>query len=774
MKNILFTLRKLKKNKASNSLGIAALVVGLVCVMYIFLWIADEVRHDRFHANLERIFVVHAYLEGGPEKITFGGCPPAVSTAIEAEMPEVEKTCRYIPAYSEMLVTSGSKRFMEGVAFADYSLFDIFSFPFIHGGSNSSDAEDQVILTESAAQRYFGKSNPVGEILQLNNKLDLMVSGVIQDIPSHSTIDFDMVIPLENLKMYYSNDNFLSTWYNNSFRTFGLLNRPEAFEAVASSVTNRIQQEMPESTNFLRAYLFKDGYLYERNHIRNIRIFGIIAILVLVSAILNFINLATAKSSKQAKETGLRKTIGASRWNVVRIIYSEVAIIGALAFVLAVLLAIVGLPLFNNTIGKNIDLSTLFAWIPISILIGVYVLTVFLAGSYPAFFLSSFSPIQTLSSNYQTTKGRGIFRNSMVVMMFAVSIVLLSSTLIIGKQTEYMQQMELGFEKDQLLYVKLQGKLGKHAETLREELKRSSGVLSGSVVSNLPNSIGNNGEGWSWEGKDPMFKPLVTNWRTDEHMLETFGATMAEGDYLRQQRQGIVINKTFARMIGWDSFVGRSLNGYGTEYPILGVMNDIHFNELSESVEPMVIGLGESWSQNYLVLKVAKTDVKETIDNIIAECEKIEPAFPVDYAFLDDEYNRQLKSEIVLGKLVGIFSIFTVIVLCLGLLGLVLFLTEQKIKEIGIRKCLGESVPSIVGRFVKLFLISGCLAGLVASPITWMVMNRWLEGYAFRTQITVWVFLVSGLIAVSIAVITVLWQSWRAATRNPVEALRYE
>lgn len=774
MKISLSIFRKLRKNKTTTSLGIAGLVVGIMCVVYIFLLVTDEISFDRFHTRINRIFVVHAYLEGGTEKVDFNGCPPAVGTALKAEYPEVETTCRYIPPYFQYLIVSGENKFMERTAYADFSFFDIFSFPFVYGDKGEANTPNRIILTQKAAQKYFGKTNPVGKIVRMDNRINMTVAGVIKDIPNSSSITFDAVIPLENIGFYYSRTDYLSSWYNNSFTTYGLLTSPEGYQKVASTITRRIQKELPESTNYLRAYKFKNGYLYEQKHIRNVRIFSLIAFLVLLAATLNFVNLNTARSSRQAKETGLRKTFGASRMNVVRLIYSEVATICFLAFVLAIVLVYAGLPLINKVIGKEISFETLFSFIPLVVFFTIYLLTVFLAGSYPAIFLSSFTPGQILSSNFQTVKSRGVFRNALVAVMFVVSIILLSSTLVISQQTGFLQKMDLGFEKDQLMYVSLKGKLKEQVQALKQEIGRSPGVTSSCIVSFLPTLIGNNGEGWDWEGKDPNFKPLVTDWETGEDLLKTFGAKMVEGNFLSKDQEGIVINKTFADIIGWDSFAGKTLKNGGTPFRVLGVIKDIHFNSLSTATKPMAIEMVGNSLTNYLVLKVNPDDIMNTISLIRKTCLTIEPSFPVEYAFFNDNYNQLLASEINLQKLVGIFSVFAIVVLCLGMLGMVMFLIEQKTKEIGIRKCLGENILSITGKLIQPFIISGIIAAAIAIPLTWYVMQRWLQNYAYHIHLNLWIFNLSGMIIIGIALITVSWQSWRAATRNPVEALRYE
>ena len=773
MKKLLSVFRKIRKDKMATTLGFAGLVVGLMCVVYIFVLVTNEVSFDRFHDKLNRIFIVHAYLEGGTEKVDFNGCPPAVGIALRNEYPEVESTCRYIPPYFQYLIKSGENRFQERTAFADFSFFDIFSFPFIYGNKGEENTSNRIVFTQKAAQKYFGKSNPVGKIVRMDNRENMTVVGVITDIPGNSSITFDVLIPIENIGFYYSRPDYLTSWYNNSFTTFGLLTNTEGYEKIKSTITRRIQKELPESTNYLRAYKFKDRYLIEQKHIRNVKILSLVGILILLASILNFINLFTARSSKQAKEIGLKQTFGASRMNIVRSIYMEIALVCLFAFIIAIILDFSGLNLINRIIGKGISFKVLFSPVPVIVLCALYLLTVILTGSYPAFFLSSFTPGQILSSNFQTVKSRGIFRNTLVVIMFTVSIILLTSTLIISRQTNFLQKMDLGFEKDQLIYVSLKGKMREQVQALKQEIGQSPGVISSCIISHLPTIIGNNGEGWNWEGKDPNFKPLVTSWETDEDLLKTFNAKMVEGDFFNKNLQGIVINKSFADLIGWDNFTGKTLYS-GAQYRVLGVIRDIHFNSLSSATKPMVISMIGQSLTNYLIIKINSADMGRTINFITKTCQAIEPSFPVEYAFLNDRYNEMLEPESKLKKSIGIFSFFSIVVLCLGLLGMAMFCTEQKTKEIGIRKCLGEKVLSIISHITKSFIVSGIIAGVIAIPLTWYLMNHWLQNYAYHINLKIGIFFLSIGIIIGLALISVVSQSWKAATRDPVETLRYE
>ncbi len=774
MKTILLTIRKLRKNRTATSLGIASLVVGLVCVMYIFLWVTDEISYDRFHANSKRIFGVHAYLKG-ENGFKFAGCPPAVGPALKNDFPEVENSCRYSPPYRKILLSYNNQKFMEQIAMADFSLFDIFSFPFVQGGKGEENLPNKIIFTESAAKRYFGTEDPVGKVVVFDNKMPYTVAGVIRDIPANSSIRFEVVVPLETLCYLFNNPNFLNTWYNNALTTYGLLRNAEDYEKIAAEITNRIQKEIPESISLLRAYLFKNKYLYEQNHIRNVRIFSLIALLVLVTAILNFINLSTARSEKSAKESTLRKIVGATRRDLIRLIYSDIAIVCVMAFLTALILAFAGLPFFNQLVDKNIRFSILFSFIPVLGIVLIYAFTVLLSGSYPAFLLSSSH--QSLITGHQSVKGKKHFRNVLVIMQFVFSMILLSSTLIIGKQTRFMEKMDVGLAKDEILYIPLNGQLKKQYKVLKSEISRLSGVASTCVTSAIPSRIGNNDEGWNWDGKNPDFKPLVTRWNTDDDLLKTFQIALNEGSVFSLNPNEIMINKRFADMIGWNQFEGKTISNYGANYQIKGVINDFNFNSLYEATLPLAIfpmNNIEDWAQYYLMIRLGSSNVVQALDYIRKTCEKIEPKYPVNYSFLNDEYNKLIASELNLTQLISIFSAFAIIVLILGLLGLIIFMAEQKTKEIGVRKYMGESVASIVVRFLKPFFLTGFIASVIAIPLSWYIMDRWLQNYALRIQLNILEFIAAGFIAIVIAILTVSWQSWKAATRNPVEALRYE
>ncbi|TCO09377.1 ABC transporter permease [Natronoflexus pectinivorans] len=776
MKTINYIFRKLQKDKVPNYLGIAGLATGLVCVLYIFFWVTNEINYDRFHENIDEIFVVHAILEGGDEPIIFQGAPPAVAGAIENEYAQVSKTARMMPAFAEWMLSHNGEKQMRYTAFADYSIFDIFSFEFIYGSPGEPTVRNQIVITESTSVSLFGDKNPVGEIINFNNMENVVVSGVIKDIPHNSSIQFQALIPLEILTIVFDNDNFLNTWYNNAFMTFGLLNDANNFPIIDEAVKNRIQQVYPDSTNFLRAYKFKNAWLYEMNNIRNIRIFSFIGILILLTAILNFINLNTARSARQIKENGIRKSLGAVKSNLVKIVYSEISVVCLIAFFIALVVTIIGLPSFNQLINKEISITTLLNWQPLIILGIILVLTIALSGLYPALILSDYSPVQSLRTTYQSMKNRGILRNTLIITIFAMSIALLSSTFVINSQISHLQKLDLGFTKDHIVYLRLNGQLQSQASTLQNELTRNPNIQSTTILSNLPNAIGNNGEGWNWENRNIEFRPLVYNWYVSPDLLNTLEIELKEGEFFRENQQNaVVINRTFARMIGWDSFQGKSITNWDNSYEIMGVVEDFHFNNIGTATDPIAIfPAARDWDANFIAIKTTSQNISETLNFIREAAIGIEPAFPIQLSFLDDEYKVMLEPENNLKTLISIFTLFAIIVLTLGLTGLIMFMAEQKTKEIGIRKSLGEETGSIILRLLKPFFMAGLISSLIAIPLSWYAMSKWLENYAQRITPGADTFFIAAISTILLAIITVSIQSWNAARKNPIHALRNE
>ncbi len=756
------------------------LITGLICVMYIFFWINNEVSYNHFNKNIDRIVKVSAYLDEGGDKFQFNGCPPAVAPAMKDECPEIENSCRYMRPYFEFTIHKKDQKIAQKVAFGDFSLFDIFSFPYLQGNSGDITNHNKVVITKKMASTLFPQQNPVGQTIQFLEIGTYTVTGVIDDIPSNSSIKFDMIIPMENLSKLYeeegSAEDFLSTWYDNGFTTFGLLKSESGFEIVSSYLTKRIQKSKPESKNYLETTRFRDYYLNQTNHTQHIKMYSLIGLLILIASILNYINLVTAKNIKSAKSSAIRKSIGATKAQIIKLIYSEIFISCFWAFLISFIISIAGLNLFNHIINTTIHFSSILSPIPLLLLFIIFVSTVILSGLYPSFLLSKTNIVQTLKIGILPIRNKGIFRNLLIVSVLIISIGLLSSTYIIGKQISYMDNMDIGYQKSQLMYIKLNGELKNKTALLKEKLAQIPGINETSVVSNTPLEIGNNGEGWDWQGREANFHPLVTNWSGDFNLCKTLNAKMIDGDFWKEgETNKIVINKAFADLIGWDSFAGKSINGYGNDIEIAGVIDNIVYNDLSKAVMPMVIFPQNNASNaNYILVRIEP----KLTHSIIAKTQKIvtniEPNYPINYSFVDQEFEHLLKTENHLKSLITVFSIFSILILCFGLLGVILFLSEQKAKEIGIRKSLGGEEKHIIIHLLKPIFIAGVLSCIIAIPITWNFMHHWLQGYTNRIHINIWYFIIPSFCVFFITIGTVIWHTWKAATTNPVDVLKSE
>lgn len=776
MRTIIYIFRRLNKEKLPNYLGIAGLATGLACVMFIFLWIHDEASFDRFHKNLDRIFITHAFIEEVDSEMPFDGAPPAVAGALKAEYPQVLETARIIPAYATWLLNFQDKKITPKIGFCDFSMFDIFSFEFIAGPLDIEKTPYQIIINETTARSLFGEKDPLGEILRFDNTYDLMVVGVIKDVPRNSSLIFDGMVTLELLPKIFDSPNYLNTWWNNSFITVGLLKDPAAFPEIAKGVRNRIQEVIPETNNYLGAYMFQDLYLEKKGHIKNIGIFTLIGILILCTAILNFINLITARSLKQIRENGIRKSLGATRPDIIKFIYSEVSIVCIIAFFAAVLITTIGLPFFNQLINKDISLETLANVQVIKAYIVVLLVTIGLSGIYPAVVLSGYSPLQSIRGAFNQVRNGGLFRNALVISVYTSSIALLSASLITNMQIKYLQNLDLGFEKERVVYFRLNGNMKQQPNALKNMLLTNPSIISATTISHPPSAMGNNGQGWQWENKSIDFNPLVFNWNGDPDLVKTLQLHMSEGSFLLEgQTHCVVINRCFAQMIGWDHFTGRTLSAWGNDYQITGVFEDININSLGGATQPIAVFLPDGgWGQNFMAVKIAPQSLDQTLTYIQKTLDAMEPAFINELIFLEDDFTQMLEPENNLQKLISLFTLFSILVLALGLTGMIMYMAEKKTKEIGIRKSLGEENLSIISRMLTPLIAAGLVAALIATPLAWGIMGYWLQDYAKRIDINILVFIQATLAVMLMACATVLLHIRNAATKNPVNALRSE
>jgi predicted permease len=782
--------RNLTRNKGYSFINIFGLAIGMAVCILILLWVQDEVGYDGFHKNISRLYLVATRHDHGDSTGLSSGAPPAVAPALKREYGEIVNSCRYHPAYYEFLVRSGDKVFTEHSACSDPEFFQMFSLPFVEGDARSPfKSSHSIVLTEKMARKYFGNSPALGKMLTLNNRYGFSVSGVIKDLPRNSTFQFDMVFPMGFLPEY-RRPHILDTWYNCSFYNFVELADKTSAHELTEKIAGRIKQSRPEEkiTLFLSPFedLHLQGIAGRGGHIHQVRIFSIIAFLILLIACINFMNLSTARSAKRSREVGIRKVVGASRRNLIRQFFGESFLFAFISLLVSLILVELMLPLFNSLAGKQLDLN-LFPGNPILLwLLAIILITGLIAGSYPALLLSSFRPITVLRGTLKSGGSGALFRRILVIFQFAVSISLIIGTLIVIAQLGFIKQKDLGLKKEQILYLRLKGALRENYTVLKHELLSHPGISRITLTSNLPTGIYQNGDGWQWDGKAPSLNPLVTYLSADHDFLNTYSMELLEGQFFRdtspKKTDRVVINRHFARLLGKGPAVGKQLlsknsdTGETISLTVMGVVKDFHFKPLDREMGAIIIFNENSWWTNiqYMSIKVQTKAISGAIAYIGQTVKRLNPEFPFEYRFLDEDYGTLYSSYERVGKIFNHFAVLAILVSCLGLFGLASFTAEQKTKEIGIRKALGASVSSVVGLFSKSFAKWVLISNFIAWPASYLFMKNWLDNFAYRTSLNIGIFMISGLLALAIAMVTVSVQSIKAATANPVEALRHE
>lgn len=783
---IKIAFRNLIKSKAYSFINIAGLAIGMSCSILILLWVQDELSINKFHKDIDQIFQVSEtqYYAGGQEFKIFN-TPNPLGPALKNENPEVMYSARYASSFS-MLINHNDKNLNENVTCADASFFNIFSFPIIKGDKNTFfEKPHSAMLTEKIAEKYFGTEDPIGQTLTFNNKYEFMVTGVLKDIPLNSGLQFDIIVPYEFIKEL--SPQGYDSWFTNSYNTYVKLNPGVKGEEFSAKIKYRLKKEDKDATTTLSVFPFADTHLYtldgENQPIAKVKLFSIIALVILLIACINFMNLATARSAKRSKEVGLRKTLGAQRRQLVQQFFSESVILTLLSLVIAVILVELLLPGFNKLSGKELFVNY-FSNGFLFIIVGITLLTGIAAGSYPALFLSSFSPITVLKENINTGSKGAALRKGLVIFQFSLSVILIISTIVVFSQLNYMKNMKLGINKENVLYIRAKGDMQKSYYAFKNEMQKNPNILNVAVSNTKPTSMYMNGGGFEWEGKDPNEDVLVTFMSCDEDYAGVFNLKVLEGRFFNPETpsdtaDGCVINETFAKLIGHGPVVGKILTLGDYKIRILGVLKDFHFNTVKEKIGPLLIipavnSPGYINAKNFIFLKIKGEDITNTVNFINKTYSSFEPVHPFQYAFMDEDYDNLFKSEERTGTLFNYFAVLAIFISCLGLFGLASFMAEQKRKEIGIRKVLGANAFQTTLMLSKSFIYLVIIANIIAWPAAYYFMSNWLEDYPNRISISPWIFLASGIIALLIAFFTVSYQAIKASLMNPVKSLKYE
>jgi putative ABC transport system permease protein len=783
---IKITLRNIKRHKGYSFLNIAGLVIGMVCTILILLWIQDEVSFDKFHDHARSLYLVATQTQQGDEINMEAGSPPALAPALKAEYPEVVNASRLQSGRISVVLKYENKIYRENIQLADPEFLEMFTFPLIKGDVKMALAlPHNIVLTERMAEKYFGDDNPIGKVLQVDNSADFIVGGVLQNMPDNSTFRFEFLAPLSYIVERVERPDYLSTWNNYSFYTFIQILENAHMDEVNQKIKGRIQRGKPDSTgtSFLCPYtrLHLHGLSDGGGRITQVRMFGLVAFLILLVACINFVNLTTARSAVRAKEVGLRKVIGADRKSLIGQFYGESLVISFLSIIIAVGIVAALLQPFNTLVGKSLTAENLLQLPLILECLAVAVLAGLLAGFYPALFLSSFQPSHILRGTL-LRQGRKVYlRRVLVILQFVVSVALIIGTAVIYKQVNFLRGMDLGFESRNLLYIPLSGELCEHAETAKLEFLRHPGILGVSLTSHRPTGIYWDGHNWDWEGRKPETNPWITYFSTDEDFLNTFNAEMAAGSFYKKEFTSgtsesmgkVVINQTFARIMGMENPVGTRLTHEGHTYTVIGVVRDFKTEPLYRTLEPLVV-FYRPQSFRYGFIRINPESTRDVLRHIEMVYKQYNPEFPFSYSFLDEDYRSLYRSEQQLGVLINTFAGLGVLISCLGLFGLAAFMAERRTKEVGIRKILGARMGNIFKLLSMEFVLLVAIANVFAWPVAYWFMHNWLQDFAYRTTIGWELFLGTGMLSFGIALLTVSWQSFSASRKNPAEALRYE
>lgn len=756
-------VRNFTANRQAHVINMLSLVPGLVCCLLIVLWIVFEVGYDRSYPKIDRIAVVSGYHEGSSP---FWGAPPAVAPALKQELPEVEDAARLDYAYDE--IHYGTEKYWIGSRNGDAAIFRILDMKFKEGVPFVDTEYDKCVIQEKVAKAIFGKESALGKFLEFEDE-KFVVCGVVEDLPKNTTLFADVILPIAR------KGKALDFWYNNSFETFVLLKDEANYRGFPEKIKDRVVKAAPEYNLYLTAGLLKERYLYRWGNIENVRLMGIIALFVLVIACINFVNLATAGFVRSSFQTGLRKVIGATRRGLIWNNLLNTFLLVVFSMLIAIGIAVVLLPWFNGLIGRNfVPLDFLS---PEILTIGILIIlfTTLLAGVYPAVYVSSFNPVNVLKGKFGVGLRGKWFRNVLVVVQFMVAIVLIICTTIVEKQIRMFQQMDLGYKRQEVVYFYLQGELLKKAAVLKQELKEEPDVIAVCLAQNTPSNVNWNGLGWNWEGKDPAVNPLIDFAYADEDWANVLGVKFREGGSFSKDAEGIVINQKLAEMMGGTSWVDRYIEK-GKQMKVIGVLDNFMYNNFKVESAPLIIMpmAYNPGQERCLMVRAEGKNLRSIYDQVKQKAEKLNGGESVEVRFLNDSVENMLASEKQSTRMVSFFSILAVVISCLGLFGLATFMIQQKRKEIGVRRVNGAKIKEIIWLLNVNFLRPVFIGFLIACPLAYYFMSRWLENYLQRTELNWWVFAGAGIITFAVAVVTLFWQSLKAATENPVNSLKSE
>ncbi len=809
IKNYLkIAFRSLWKNKGFTFINIAGLAIGLACFILITLYVVDEMSYDKYNVNADNIYRVDADIKFGGNQLSLCVTSDPMGAVLKKDYPQVLEYTRIYGSEGDKLVKKGNEYIDEDkIVYVDSTFFNVFTLPAVSGDTKTALNEpNTVVITQSIAKKYFADADATGKTLEID-KVPFKVTAVIKDIPHNSHFHFDFMMSMKNVE--YDFGNFLS----NNFYTYILLQKGTDYEAFDKNFTQVIDKYiLPQAKQVVQMKSmddFKKGgnkldyfltpltdihlkssrfpELEANGNLQTVYIFGVIALFILIIACINFINLSTARSASRAKEVGIRKVLGTERNDLILQFLTESTLMAVISLIIAIAIAYFILPLFNDVAVKSLTISNIFSPGILPLLIALPFIVGILAGSYPAFVLSNFKPVSVLKGKINAGFKKSYLRSSLVVVQFFFSIALIIGTVVIYKQLNFIQTTNLGFNKDQVLIINGAGALGNNDKAFKNDVLNFTGVSSATISGYLPVSSSRSDNSYSKDAVADASNMLsMQSWNVDYDYINTLGMQIVQGRNFSKEfgsdSTAFIINETAAKVLGYDDPIGKKIytnyqdgpNDKRTlkSYTIIGVVKDFHFESLKQNIFPLGLRLGHN--NSLISFKVNTANAQPLVNQIESKWKTMAPGMPFSYRFMNDAFDNMYRGEQRIGKVAITFSVLAILIACLGLFGLITYMSEQRTKEIGVRKVLGASVTNVVILLSKDFLKLVVIAAITAFPVSWWLMHTWLQDFAYRIDISWWIFAVAGLITLFIALITVSFQAIKAAIANPVKSLRTE
>ncbi len=794
------TLRNFWRHRGYTFINLFGLAIGIATCLIIFTYISYELGYDKFNRDYEDVYRVAVKGRIGEDFFNVAASMPPLPVALKRNFPEVRSYSRISKYGDNAFLAIGDKKFyIEGLYFVDTAFLDVFTFEMLRGDPATALAEPySIVLTETIARKYFGDEDPMGKILRLNDQVSMKITGVLKDIPANTHLKFTMLGSFNTLMKELGEGRYKDNWGSLMLYSYIRLYPGTDAAAFGGKIKTAIREGFGEKASeykiemipylqpvtgiHLHSNLLAE--LEPNSDISYIYIFSAVALFILVIACINFMNLSTARSSRRSREVGMRKVSGATRGQLVRQFLVESMFLTLFCMILALIMVEALMPVFSDMTG--LDLEPYFHRpLTVAVVLGLCLFVGFFAGTYPAFVLSSFQPIQAIKGEAYGGIKKSVLRNLLVVLQFSISIAMLVCTLLIYEQMKFVSNKKMGYDKENLVIIPLKAdRLKEKGKTLKTVFEQLPAVKMISLTSSTPGrSI--DGTGYCPEGIDSKSPWIIYTLRGDYDFIDVFGMKIKEGrEFSRDygtDTTAAVINEALVKKLGWLEPIGKKIYDFGREdslktyFTVVGVVEDFHFKSMHDPIEPSMILINRD-KPDYLAVRLNPGNTANSIDQLRQKWEEVEQAFPFDYYFMKEEYKDMYKSEQKMAELFIAFTVLAMLIACLGLFGLALFSIEQRTKEIGIRKILGASVIGLLYRLSREFTKWILLSALIAWPVSYFLIDYWLESFAYRINVTdyAWIFLVSALIALAVALITIIYHAYYAATRDPVDAVKWE